>query len=97
MLKLKLTVIVQHSVVCQCKGRSASFPGERMIILVLAGAALGSHTSMAHDVPDLRGDAVLHLMGRLRCFLDTQSVPLKEGNAGGIRTAYLSSGTQRLD
>ena len=93
----KHPVIGQNAVVSQRKRLASGFPGERVIVLVLGGTALRSHTGVAHDVPGVGRNAVLHFVGRLGRLLDAQLVLLKEGNACGIRAAHFSGDAQGLD
>ena len=51
----------------------------------------------AHDVADLGGEAITHLMSRFRCFLDAQPLPLEVGYPRCISSPNLGGSPQLLD
>ena len=81
----------------QGKALIPSSAREGVVVLVPVSIPLSSHAGVSHDVTYLARDAVLHPMGWLGSFLDTQLVPLEERDPRGIRSPDLGGVPQLLD
>ena len=77
-------VVVEDTVVGQGKGVTVHVAGEGVVVVGLAGAALGGHSGVAHDGVDVVGQEKPELMGGEGLLVDVEPSAAAVGNAGGI-------------
>ena len=89
-------VVVEDTVVGQGKGVTVHSTGEGVVVVGLAGAALGGHSGVAHDGVDVVGQEKPELMGGEGLLVDVEPSAAAVGNAGGVGASGLTSDGERL-
>lgn len=80
----QLQVIEDHPVVGQGEAAVPGLPGKGVVVLIPPDAALGGHPGVAHELPDLLRDAVLHPPCRPVGLLDAELPLVEEGDTRGV-------------
>ena len=90
----QLHIILEHAVVCQCKGCPSCISVKGVIVAVTLLTALGCQARVAHHGVDTSGNPEPHPVGRQGALIDVKPSATVVGDAGGVRSPYLALGGQ---
>ena len=90
-------VIVQNAIVGQGKGSGLRDPLERVVVIVLSGTALGRHAGVAHGKSGVVADVEVQLVAGNGLLIEMEIPAGVVGHTGGIRSPFLTGGSQHME